>query len=130
MRHKHASLEISFRHDIRQASRMIDMEMRDEQHINRRQIELVVERKRGEALVCGMHPGIQHDRLSLVLEDMARATNFIAAAETDKVEVVGFIPRRLGDRRGGEGRKGTDKNLLFHGGVELAFGGHGGGGVV
>lgn len=91
MGHEYTSLEIGLCHDIGQTSSMVDVEMADEQNVNGAEVEFVVERKRSKAFISWMHSGVQHHGLSLVLEDMAGATDFIAAAQADEGEVVRFI---------------------------------------
>ena len=67
------------------------MEMADQQNVNGAEVEFIVERKRSKAFISGMHSGVQHHGLSLVLEDVAGATDFIAAAQADEGKVIGFI---------------------------------------
>lgn len=65
--------------------------MRDQQDVHSAQVELVVEREGGEAFVGGMNAGVEHDSFSLVLDDVAGATDLVAAAEAEEVEKVRFI---------------------------------------
>lgn len=86
----------------------------DKEHIYSAEIEVIIEWKRCEAIVCRMLAGVKldmvdeqlagahdsfegisefphHDRFTLVLDDMARPSDFIAASKTEKHELVRWI---------------------------------------
>jgi hypothetical protein len=88
----------------------------DEKNVDGAQIEIVVEWEPRKATVRRMHARIEldrqraqkyrssyHDSLSLVLEDMARPTNLIATAQSEKQQLVARVDWlvRLGRLRGG-----------------------------
>lgn len=70
MGHKDAAFERRFGHDVGQAGCMIQMEMADQQHIHRTQIEFVVKGQSCQAIVGWVYTGVQHHGFPFVLKDM------------------------------------------------------------
>lgn len=65
--------------------------MRDKQDVYGAQVEFVVEGEGSKAFIGGVDASVEHDSLPLVLNNVAGATNLVAAAETEKGKKVRFI---------------------------------------
>lgn len=88
----------------------------DEKHVDRAEVEDIEEGKRGQTIVCRVLACVKlqrssaflgsdaekrldgvahHNSLALVLDDMAGPTDFIATAEAEKLELIGWVDRLL-----------------------------------
>lgn len=80
--------EVGLFHDVGESGGMVEMEMGDENGVDGRPVELVDKWQGGDTSEGRMDASIADDGLALVLEDAARATNFLACAEHLDSELV------------------------------------------
>ena len=75
---------------------MVEVKVRDEAQVDRRQVDVVEERQGDVSGVPGVYAAVEHDGLSLKLQEAARSADFLPGAERSHLERVACVLQQLG----------------------------------
>ncbi|KAH3662361.1 hypothetical protein OGAPHI_005613 [Ogataea philodendri] len=89
IRHEHSTFKVCVLHHVWQRGRVVEVEMTNQQDVYFGEVEVVVEGQRLCPRKRRVNARVQHHHLSLILDNVAGAADFVSSAQTVKVQLFG-----------------------------------------